>query len=312
MLGIDVQRGVSSTLERIFKSSGNQFDTLEIVWSGETAGIIFDDKYGRLNAKIIFPSIDENADIPKSRFNDLIGYALHELGHAWFTKNEPWDNARNAHGHFVHKLINGLEDPRIEMKVINSGHAPNARLLFESLINNILDKGYAEPDDYKNIPFMLAIEGRRLNGYGITAESIIPDSPYGADIAWAINLAKVADNTERIVEIAIELNKRLQKTKDKLEKEQQGNAPQPTQGNSPEPSGESNDPADGDGSEAQSGDEQGDEQGDEPNADAKGGDGDDGERDVDPNGFITKQLGGGDRKETPAVGKPIYYEFNWD
>ena len=39
MLGIDIKRGVASTLERVFTNSGNEFDKLEILWGGKTAGI---------------------------------------------------------------------------------------------------------------------------------------------------------------------------------------------------------------------------------------------------------------------------------
>jgi hypothetical protein len=166
MLGVNVKRGVATTLERVFNASGNQFDKLEVLWTGRTAGIIFERSINACNAKVIFPSIDETSQIPEHTFNNLIGYALHELGHAWYTDNRAWDRARNKHGKFVSNLINGLEDPRIERKVIESGRAPNSRALFENLLNSVLAKdGYVKPDDKQNIPFLLAVEGRRLNGY---------------------------------------------------------------------------------------------------------------------------------------------------
>jgi hypothetical protein len=210
MLAINAKRGVESTVERVFGSTGNEFSQLQVLWTGSTAGIIFKRIGKTVDAKIVFPSIDEGAEMKRSTFNNLIGYAIHELGHAWFTENKPWDQARHEHGQFVGNLINGLEDPRIERKVIESGYAPNAKALFEELLNSILKKnGYVDADDLKNVPFLLAVEGRRLNGYHIDAPSIVDDAPWSADLHWALAEAQSAPNTQRIAEIAIELFKRL-------------------------------------------------------------------------------------------------------
>jgi len=211
MLGINVKRGVASTLERVFNASGNRFDKLEILWSGKTAGIIHRrSTLGVVSAKVLFPTLDETKFVPKETFNNLIGYALHELGHAWYTDNEPWDKARDKHGSFVSNLINGLEDPRIERLVIESGRAPNARALFENLVNSILKRdGYVKPDDKRNIPFLLAVEGRRLNGYAIIEPSIVDASPWATHIRWALRKAHTATDTKAIVKIAVELFKRI-------------------------------------------------------------------------------------------------------
>jgi hypothetical protein len=211
MLGLNVKRGVATTLERVFHNSTFKFGSLNVLWTGQTAGIQFN-RYGddHLDATVIFPSVDESAEIPQTTFNNLIGYALHELGHAWFTTNKPWDLARKRYGAFVGNLINGLEDPRIEKLVIESGHAPNARALFGNLINSVLDRdGYVDPNDAKNIPFVLAVEGRRLNGYVIDVPNIIDDSIYAKHIHWALGRANKASDTSEIVKIAVELFKRI-------------------------------------------------------------------------------------------------------
>ena len=239
MLAINAKRGVESTVERVFKSTGNAFSQLQVLWTGSTAGIIFKRNSYGVDAKIIFPSLDEGAEMKRSTFNNLIGYAIHELGHAWFTSNEPWDKARNDYGQFVGNLINGLEDPRIERKVIESGYAPNAKALFEELLNSILKKnGYVEADDLKNVPFLLAVEGRRLNGYNIDVPSVTDLAPWSADLRWALSEAQLAKDTKRIAQIAIELFKRLQDFE-------------------PEPKGEGDDPTD----EPTEGDEEGKEKG---------------------------------------------------
>ena len=73
MLGLDVKRGVATTLERVFHTSGKQFNKLDVLWTGRTAGIIFESNWqGGINAKVIFPSIDETAQIPKDVFNNFV------------------------------------------------------------------------------------------------------------------------------------------------------------------------------------------------------------------------------------------------
>jgi hypothetical protein len=257
MLALEAKRGVEATLERIYKSTGNEFDQLMITWSGSTAGIRTD----RNITFIMFPGIDETKPVEQSLFNELIAYALHELGHKWFTQDRPWDEARRQHGAFVGALINGLEDPRIEQKVINSGYAPNAQALFGFLVNQVLRKsGYVEPDDFKNIPFMLAIEGRRLNGYDICVPSIVAKSPYAAELRWALKAAQKATDTRRIVKIAVELYERLKQRREELKQEKQQEQQQQPQDQQDQPGQQS--------SEQQAGDQQ--DQQDQQGGDANG------------------------------------------
>ena len=268
MLGLNVKRGVETTLERVFNNGGERFDNLEINWTGTTAGIIFKRSGTYTSARVIFPAIDETANIEHGKFNNLIGYALHELGHAWFTDSAPWDNARTKHGHFVNGLINGLEDPRIEQAVIDSGRAPNSKALFNNLINSVTSKEYIQADDRKNIPFLLAVEGRRLNGYHINVPNIIDDAPWSADLHWALNKAHLATSTKEIVKIALALFKRLQKHQPPKHSdegndqgEDQGND-QP-QGDQPQGNQPSDQPSDDQGDD-QGGDQPSDQPVDEP------------------------------------------------
>jgi hypothetical protein len=329
MLGIHAKRGIATTLERVFKSTGNKFDNLDILWTGKTAGIIFS-RYtdGVVDAKLIFPAIEETVEIPVSRFNNMIGYALHELGHAWFTENKPWDKARQTGGQFLGSLINGLEDPRIERKVIESGYAPNSRALFGELINSVLKKdGYVDPTERCQIPFILAVEGRRLNGYDISVPNIIDESPYAEHLHWALKKAHVAKDTATIVRIATQLLARL--------KDQDRQSEGQDEGDGKEGKPEKSKPEKGDGVPSdEPSDEQGDEQGegedgegdgdgqdgqpsDKPSNKGKGkGSYDDKGRDVEPTSFIEDELRDGSStvdKGTPrpAVKKPIIETFEW-
>lgn len=351
MLGLDVKRGVATTLERVFHSSGNQFNKLDVLWTGRTAGIIFESNWqGGINAKVIFPSIDETAQIPKDVFNNLIGYALHELGHAWFTNNKAWDRARQNHGKFVSNLINGLEDPRIEQLVIDSGNAPNSRALFENLLNSVLKRdGYVEADDKRNIPFLLAVEGRRLNGYAVAVPSIIDQSPWKTHIVWALKRAQKAKDTLTITKIAIELFNRIREQEEQgqaeQEQDEQGEGQsgegegQPSEGEGgkgePQPSSEDGNPSDkpsdeqgegnGEGNPSDSdsdaeGEGEGDSEGEGDPSD-KNGDGKSdadyvGGREVEPSDFIQGEVSKHSTSSDavvnrPAYGKPIIETFNW-
>lgn len=342
MLGIHAKRGIATTLERVFKSTGSTFNKLDILWTGKTAGIIFN-RYGEgvLDAKLIFPAIDETVEISNSKFNNMIGYALHELGHAWFTDNRSWDKARQDHGAFVSNLINGLEDPRIERKVIESGYAPNSRALFEDLINAVLDKdGYVDATEKCQIPFILAVEGRRLNGYAINVPSVIDESPYAEHLRYALKRASKATDTATIVRIALQLFERLKEQDQQSEGQDEGDGQEGQQGDQGQQGGDQqgdqqgdkqdggkDGEQDGQGSDGDASDQDGDQSSDKsdgepkddpkPSSKGKGkGSYDDKGRDVEPTSFIEDEL----KNESstvdkssprPVVLKPIIQTFDW-
>jgi len=299
MLALHAKRGIETSVERIFSAHGGKFDTLSFRWVGKTAAVSHKKSHRGVDAQVIFPDIDDTADVSRELFFDFEAYAIHELGHVWFTDNEPWDRARDQHGAFVSAIVNGLEDPRIEKMIIDSPYAPNARLLFETLVNNILkEDGYVKPDDLGNIPFLLAIEGRRLNGYNIGVPSVLDQSPWAQPLTVALNDAHKAKNTATIVRIAIDLCRALEKESNK--KSDKGSDEKQGQGN-----------GQGEGKGKEPGNEPGDEPGNEPG-------GGHGIRPVEPGDHISKRLGREKKirenkgHARPGVGKPIYQNFNWD
>ena len=240
MDGFELKRSVVATFERIHQFNTDQrLESLEVLWHGETAGIRWE---GR-NAKLFLPAIDERKSFPKSMLFKLVGFVIHELGHLWFTNTEVWDKAVEVKGksQLLHRLINGLEDPRIELEIINSHRAANARTLLESLTQSMLAKNpdYIEADDIENYPFLLAVEGRRLNGYSIPVPNIVSQSPDAEALTVALNDAHHATSTAEIVEIAKRLFDAIQKRKKKPkgkpgdseeqeEQEEQGKKGKPT------------------------------------------------------------------------------------
>jgi len=298
MLGIHAKRGVEATFERVFSASGGRLSAYRVVWSGKTAAISHQD--GRLKS-LILPDLNETADITKSEFNNLIGFALHELGHLWFTTNRYWKEQTQIHGQFFHRLVNGLEDPRIEQCVIDSGYANNSRALFEDLVNDMLKDGYVHPNDRKNIPFMLAIEGRRLNGYNIAAASILDRSKYGEVLREA--LTRKCRNTEDVVNVSLWLFQKIQEidSEDKQDKQdeqgkQEEKGEQGEQGEQGEKD-EQGEQGEQDEQDEQSG--KGDEEGEGSGKNSEG-------REVEPRLNMKTKT---NSKSTPSVGTLIFKEI---
>jgi hypothetical protein len=96
----------------------------------------------------------------------------------------------------------------LKRRSFNSNFAGNSRNLFEGLVNHVV--GAELPTDFDNIPFILAVEGRRLNGYDILAKQTYQTTPWASDLEWALTEAQTALDTRAIIEIAKELAKRLQ------------------------------------------------------------------------------------------------------
>ena len=322
MLGSDFKRGVATTLERVFNASDWTFSELTIQWCGKGASISFSEIGPRvLLARFMFPNVDDNAVIPKKTLPKFIGMALHELGHAWFTDNTPWDKHRD--NPTLCRLINGLEDPRIERKVIESGIAANAAPLFENLINEMMGGTYCKPNDFNNIAFQLAVEGRRMNGYRIAVPPVYTKSRYRVAIQWALDEAHKAQSTAEIVKIAVELLRRLNELKTQSNAPSPGDAPPPGSPDAPtdgpgEGPGDapgdtpSDTPSDGPGEGEIEGEGEG--EGDEP-ANGPAGKGTGGERPIEPD--LADELKdhactADEYTPRPTWRTPTIYQFNWE
>ena len=188
MLGYEIKQEVSKQL------GGYPID-----WHGQSAAVV--------GSQIVLPAMDDDFDYPEDVYRQMLGYGLHELGHLIYTDHEPWDWAVHNHGRLLGGLINGLEDVRIEQSMIRSGVD---QALFEAATNAALEDGYVKPDDRHNICFVLAVEGRRLNGYRLACKSILDESPWASPIWWALKSIKGAKSTGEVVTIALRLHRRLQ------------------------------------------------------------------------------------------------------
>ncbi len=188
MLGYAIKQAVSKQL------GGYPID-----WQGQFAAVV--------GSQIVLPAMDDDLDYPELKYHQMLGYGLHELGHLRYTDHDPWDWAVHNHGRFLGGLINGLEDVRIEQSMIRSGVD---QALFEAAINAALEEGYVDADDRHNICFVLAVEGRRLNGYRLACQSILDESPWASPIWSALKTIRNARSTAEVATIALRLHRKLQ------------------------------------------------------------------------------------------------------
>ena len=201
MLGIDLKKVVRDRLARDYRRSGRSFRNINICFAGKTAGIVLQQR------RVTLPEIVDDEDYSQKHCDLMAAFGLHELAHLWFTDTEPWDWAVETSGRFVGSLINGLEDARIEQKAVKAGYVNQA--IFEGLVNHHLYMGYVEPSDRRDIPFLLAIEARRLNGFYISAKPVLDDCPWAAGIWQALRQVRLAKSTAEIVTIALKLHRCL-------------------------------------------------------------------------------------------------------
>ena len=323
MKGFIAKSALTALLEKVWLASGNSIKRLDVKFAGKSAGIRFKRQFGALSATVILPAIDETTEVSQAFFNDLIGYVLHELGHAWFTDNTPWDDAVREHGKVLGGIVNGLEDVREEQEVIRSGYADNARALFVQLTNNVFKDGF-DNTMLENVAAVIAVEGRRLNGYELIVSDLFLGCPWAEEIADALSDLRHCNNTGDVVAVAVALWLKI-KPEDKGGNEQDGDDGQPDDGqpDSPKPKGE--DGEDGDKGDKPDGDKPSDKPSDEPDEgkndseDEEGkaggtGNGKGGVKNIDGSDLITAQAREVSEENVfglPLRSKVIVGKINW-
>ena len=113
---------------------------------------------------------------------------------------------------FFFNLINGLEDVRQEQLLIERT-SKNAKPLLVKLLNDMIKKGNGLPEtnDFLNIPFTLAVEGRRLNGYKVDYDFDWSTCPWKEEIDCSLDALRSAKSTLDVTNIALTLWYSLEK-----------------------------------------------------------------------------------------------------
>jgi hypothetical protein len=337
MKGFIAKSALTALLEKVWLASGNSITRLDVKFAGSNAGIRFERNYGALSATVILPAIDESGEVTQAFFMDVIGYVLHELGHAWFTDNEPWDAAVRKHGKVLGGIVNALEDCREEQAVIRSGYADNARALFVQLANNVFKDGF-DNTMIENVAAVIAVEGRRLNGYELTVADLFSGCPWAEEIADALSDLPSCANTADVVRVAVALWEKIKDSKpdqgeepehgeegDEGEGEDKGEEGETPNGDSPsdKPSDEPDEKPEGDEGEGKPkgkpSDKPSDKKGDESNEDegstGGNGSGKGAVKNIHASDLIESQardMSSDHVFKLPLRSKTIIGKFNWD
>lgn len=270
MKGFIAKSALTAMLEKVWLASGNSISRLDVKFAGKSAGIRFERTARSLSATVILPAIDESGEVTQAFFMDVIGYVLHELGHAWFTDNEPWDAAVRKHGKVLGGIVNALEDCREEMAVIRSGYADNARALFVQLANNVFKDGF-DNTMTENVAAVIAVEGRRLNGYELIVPDLFSGCPWAEEIADALSDLPSCANTADVVKVAVELWLKIKDSKP--DEEPDGEPEDEPEGEEGEEGDEGEGKEKGDDGDTPNGDSPSDKPSDEPDEKPEGDEG---------------------------------------
>ena len=334
MKGFIAKSALTALLEKVWLSSGNSITRLDVKFAGKSAGIRFERQFGALSATVILPAIDESGEVSQEVFNDIIGYVLHELGHAWFTDNEPWDAAVREHGKVLGGIVNALEDCREEDKVIRSGYADNARALFVQLANNVFKDGF-DNTMIENVAAVIAVEGRRLNGYELIVPDLFSGCPWAEEIADALCDSRHCNNTADVVKVAVALWLKIKPKErgeepdeepDQPEGEEEGDDGETPNGDSPsdKPNDEPDEKPEGDEGEGKPkgkpSDKPSDKKGDESDEEDEGSTGGNGSgkgavKNIHASDLIESQareMSSDHVFKLPLRTKTIIGKFNWD
>lgn len=166
----DFIQAASESVEKIARFYNPVKDTIigeiNIISKGSTACIVHrwsEGKHGKriLDATIAFPALSHGARLTRREADIWMGYALHELGHAFNTDAEPWNAlAKKSEAH--RNILNGLEDVRMERDCA-SKLTPNALRCLSELNDMTLAEaidGKVSFDHLVQLPYALATLGR--------------------------------------------------------------------------------------------------------------------------------------------------------
>ena len=139
-----------------------------------TASIVHTKDYSdALNVFVRFPALKTTQRLTRAELDRWTGYFIHEICHALWTDESAWAVACREG---LSALVNGMEDVRIERRMIESARVDNAKSRLVELMDFVSSrpapKGAQEYDsnNVKSLPWTLALIGRvQLNGYALPA-----------------------------------------------------------------------------------------------------------------------------------------------
>ena len=172
--------------------------------------------------KITMPVRAATSVMSQTEFEDWTGYMLHELGHPTHTDKAAWlDSVRAG----VSRMVNALEDVRMEKALIASGIVPNAKAVLSRLISRKVVEARSKnwkPNARREFGWTICVLGRAANGYALDASDLTwiksqikPGSTVESVLAWALPELATCSSTRDCVELAVRINAALAADQDK-------------------------------------------------------------------------------------------------
>jgi len=129
--------------------------------AAQTASVTWD----AYNIKVNMPVRPAASRMTQAEFENWVSYLLHELGHPAHTDMVAWQAAcRDG----VARMVNALEDVRMEKALIVSGIVPNAKSVLSRLLSRKIVEARSngwKPNARREFGWTICVLGRAANGY---------------------------------------------------------------------------------------------------------------------------------------------------
>lgn len=175
--GNEIKKAINTTLQKtwVAAKTGIHLRKLDVRFYGEQAYMTKKTING-VEVLVNLPDFLGTRMYPDETADRILGFAIHEIGHGFFTDVDAWNNYVAIHGHdaLLHLCINAFEDVRMERATINSGYVVGAKRLFNVVLKHITKDTTPEGLAMReNIPYAICIEARH---YETSIRSLIPDA----------------------------------------------------------------------------------------------------------------------------------------
>ena len=228
-----------------------------------TASVTWD-YYG---IRITMPVRPASSRMTQTEFENWVSFLLHELGHPTHTDQTVW---REAVRLGLSRMVNALEDVRMERAVIASGIVPNAQAVLSRLIARKVVEARCtdwKPNSRKDFAWTICVLGRAANGYAINPDvlswimgQIKSGSTVSTVLGWALPDLDTCTSTQDCLNLATRIMKALASPQGEAGEEGEEGEGQPgkTSGEGAQGEGE---PNEGEGEEGEGEEGQGEGQG---------------------------------------------------
>ena len=201
--GTAIKSAIETTLRKTWSAANNgtNLDGLIVRFAGTGASMSEHATTQGLRVVISLPDFKDAHAYTDAHADRILAYALHEIGHAFFTDSHAWDAAIRAvmqvDMDLLHRCINAFDDVQQEAALIRSGYAVGAKRLLTGLLEHITRDCDAKSfSNLSNIPFAVCVDGR---DYGISVAHLVPQQ-HAALVTEAVAKAKALTCTADAIE----------------------------------------------------------------------------------------------------------------